>query len=589
MRLVHLVQRPLVLLALLAWGSSEGCAGGSCGDTDSGASIDLRLQPVPPTGRLSLEVSSEQGSVTEASVTVDGDLLGKTDAAGVFDVELPTGRHRVKVTAPGFMDWEHDLPVFGRSWQDQISMARLSPPTLVTADQATPIKVGAAALVFPAGAYANDVEMQAALVEGTNNANPGSYMFTDEGGTARVVVYALHVRLPSEPATAATLEIAPPPGTPTDALLLFHLNDAGDATEPIAPTQVVDGKAVFPVAHFSDLLLTAKATGEVARIRALAGLVEVQVPPDTSWARAQPGQRLPEGTILRTRGGSARLSYPSETEVFIDSNSTFLVSAQTTAIERLGTSYRRISVWSMRLQKRLQKKFRVRNTYGGTCSVRGSIASWESAPLAQDPSLEEIDFQVYEGEGVCTLASGEEVVIPQGQWAVGVLPVGTEGTPGTTDAGTSDTRDAGADGSVAMGATLQGGVTLVSEPMQITEDPPCVAAIRIDLDVTVTNFDGAGSPSRPYTGDVSVSGAASSPGCPGGVALPTTTGRIGGLQGEVGFDLAFNAPPRYQVVLSNGLVEGPARKLTGDIVLRLVPEGIVWLALDGVIELREVD
>ncbi|MFO0663501.1 MAG: PEGA domain-containing protein [Polyangiaceae bacterium] len=415
---------------------------GSCGDSSSGASGALQLQPAASKGRFVARISGERGTVADATVTIDGQVLGKSNGQGVFELELPTGRHHLKITASGYVDWEHDLPVVGEPVQHELSMASLPEPTIVTTNQpVTTLQVGQATLVFPMGAFTSDVPVtsvpvQAALIPGASNAHPGSYLFMDAGGETRVVLGALHIRSPMQPKTSVFVAFPVPPDVPPDSLRLFHLDAEGEAIEPTAPTQVADGAATFSVSHFSTLVLTKKAEAKiVAGIVDLVGVAETRTPPSTTWSTAKEGQVLAEGTEVRTVGNHtwARLTYGFGTEIRLGPNSSFVVTADPMGLAWVGFNVRREVV---KWQRKLKKKFEVRQPLGGTCSIRGSIASWKSEPVATQSNLEEIDFQVYEGEGVCNLASGQEIIIPSGQKAVGQVPVGPESSSSpNSDAG----------------------------------------------------------------------------------------------------------------------------------------------------------
>jgi hypothetical protein len=174
----------------------------------------------------------------------------------------------------------------------------------------------------------------------------------------------------------------------------------------------------------------------------------------------------------------------------------------------------------------------------------------------------------------------------------------THGGPDDPDAGIDAGSDAAGpdaghdiDDDTVSGGRIryEGEATLYGDGMELEEG--CIGTPRVELQVTVTNFDGNGSSTEPYLGNVSVQGTVivTAARCGGSLGLAAVTGRIGGRQGEVGFDLESGVPPRYQVTLSRGLVEVPQRTLTGDISVEFWPEGRFLFGVDGVIELSEVD
>jgi hypothetical protein len=166
---------------------------------------------------------------------------------------------------------------------------------------------------------------------------------------------------------------------------------------------------------------------------------------------------------------------------------------------------------------------------------------------------------------------------------------GGGGTDADTDTDSDSGTDTGTDSTPVGEARYEGTATLYSDPIQLDDD--CVGSPQVDVVVTVTDFGGDGTPTDPYLGNVKVSGTLSVTGtaCDGSLPLPEISGRIGGLQGAVGFDLEAAAPPRYEVHMSKGLVETPTRTLTGDLVVEFWPEGRFLFGVDGVIELSRVD
>ena len=68
------------------------------------ATPDVPPPAPPPVGRVAGRVLAKgtRAPVVGASLTADVTDVGATDADGGFDVELPCGRRRLTVQAPGF-------------------------------------------------------------------------------------------------------------------------------------------------------------------------------------------------------------------------------------------------------------------------------------------------------------------------------------------------------------------------------------------------------------------------------------------------------------------------------------------------------
>lgn len=170
---------------------------------------------------------------------------------GSFELTIAPGPVEVTVSRTGFIDWRGELIATEDTFVQTVDLQRRADSVTVAAAGSS-LVAGAAALEFPANAFAADTEVRATWTAAESvNAVSGPAVFLDQG-SGRMLLGVIDVVAPTQPAQAVTLRLPVPTDATAADLWLYDLDPVSRTwSHPLAPTSVAGGVATFSVDHFS--------------------------------------------------------------------------------------------------------------------------------------------------------------------------------------------------------------------------------------------------------------------------------------------------------------------------------------------------
>jgi hypothetical protein len=489
-------------------------------EEEASASPEFEFFDAPGSGDLRLGVVDylTNAPIEGAGVTIDGGQL-TTDASGHVSVTAKTGRQEVTVSAPGYLEWQHDLPVVGGESGFRAYLAPRAEAQDVDASAGSTITAGEVTIDFPAGAFSEDTEVSATWIEEQSNVMPDSPLFTDEKGQVHEIFGVLHLQAGSEPEAqlneSATIRVPVPRDGYTGEYRQYSIGPDGEWQYPESPTEGSDGYAHFQVGSLFGFLgfgrnlnAAGRSLGSgtttdsnTVRVTACEGEVLLHKKDDTepielceNGVLIKPTPTLgPEDRIETGADGRAELRYPNRARVWMKPEARIKFPPE-------GES---ASNWSL-------LKGRIRSLYRripgattliecGSCgprmptavaAVRGTVFDFSvGEPCGPKLEFQEMSYAVHEGEVQFTCPY-QEFTLVSGKGAKACVDV-TGDEPGA-DAG--DPVDAGAGTDAATGSdTGAGGITCEQWCTRGEEE---MAAECIDNDGTPGEWNQAGCVSK---------------------------------------------------------------------------------------------